>query len=50
MSQQRQGLAQFDQYEHLDELVRVLEEHKDLKAALGGDYLITPDITVARQL
>ncbi len=47
-SQQRPGIAQFEQYEHLAELVRVLEEHKDLKAALGGDYLITPDITVAR--
>ncbi len=48
-SQQRPGIAQFEQYEHLAELVRVLEQHKDLKAALGGDYLITPDITIARR-
>lgn len=49
VSQQRPGIAQFEQYEHLAELVRVLELHKGLKAALGGDYLITPDITISRQ-
>ncbi len=48
-SQQRSGISGFEQYEHIAELVSVLEEHKNLKAALGGDYVITPDITVSRQ-
>ncbi len=48
-SQQRPGIAQFEQYEHLAELVALIEQHEHLKAALGGDYLITPDITIARQ-
>ena len=43
------GIAGFYQYEHLADLQEVLKIHKDLKAALGGDYLITPDIVVARR-
>ena len=46
---QRPGIAGFYQYEHLADLQEVLRTHKDLKAALGGDYLITPDIVVARR-
>lgn len=42
------NIAQFDQYEHLAELARILEAHKDLKAALGIDYLIKPDILIGR--
>ncbi len=42
------GIAAFDQYEHLADLSRLLEDNKKLSAALGGDYLITPDIVVAR--
>lgn len=48
-SQSRLGIASFHQYEHLADLKKVLEQHSDLKAALGGDYLITPDIMVSRQ-
>lgn len=47
-SQSRIGIASFHQYEHLAELKSVLETHSELKAALGGDYLITPDIVVSR--
>ena len=47
-SQSRIGIASFHQYEHLAELRNVLEAHTELKAALGGDYLITPDIVVSR--
>ncbi|MCE5217786.1 NgoMIV family type II restriction endonuclease [bacterium] len=47
-SQASAGIAQFDQYEHLNELQRVLAENPELRAALGGDYLVTPDIIVAR--
>jgi hypothetical protein len=48
ISQARMGIASFYQYEHLSILRNVLNEHIDLKASLGGDYLITPDIVVSR--
>jgi hypothetical protein len=48
VAQAKTGSVKYDQYEHLDNLVAVLEKHKDLKAALGGDYLITPDIVISR--
>lgn len=44
----RKSIAEFEQYEHLATLQRTLTEHPELKAALGGDYLITPDILVGR--
>lgn len=49
-SQGRIGIAAFDQYEHLaalQEAVRKLP--KKLAAALGGDYLITPDIIISKK-
>lgn len=49
ISQARMGIASFYQYEHLSILRTVLNEHADLKASLGGDYLITPDIMVSRE-
>ena len=48
-SQGPQGIATYAQYQHIYELQKVLAEHPDLKTALGGDYLITPDIVVARR-
>jgi hypothetical protein len=42
-------ISYFEQYSHLLELQRTLDEHPNLKAALGGDYLITPDIVIDRQ-
>lgn len=48
-SQSRPGIAGYEQYAHLETLQRVLHEHQDLRAALGSDYLITPDIIVARR-
>ena len=48
-SQSRTGIASFYQYEHLSELKRVLDTNWELKSALGGDYLITPDIIVSRK-
>ncbi|HUT57577.1 MAG TPA: NgoMIV family type II restriction endonuclease [Phycisphaerae bacterium] len=47
-SQAGTGIAAFDQYEHIARLAGVLEKNRDLRAALGGDYLIRPDIIVAR--
>jgi len=43
-----QGISQFEQYEHVAHLHRLLREKPELAAALGGDYLVTPDIVVAR--
>ncbi len=49
-SQARLGIAAFDQYEHLEALQEAVEKlPKRLAAALGGDYLVTPDIIVARK-
>ncbi len=47
-SQGASGIAKFAQYAHIAQLQKVIEEHPALKASLGGDYLITPDIVVSR--
>lgn len=48
VSQDSLGIARFDQYEHLAYLDELASSNSRLKAALGEDYLITPDITVSR--
>ena len=48
-SQASIGIAAFDQYEHLAALDSALKTHKDLAAALGGDYIIRPDIVIGRK-
>ncbi len=48
-SQASVGIAAFDQYEHLAALDSALKTHKDLAAALGGDYIIRPDIVIGRE-
>lgn len=47
-SQNRDGIAAFDQYKHLIELSKLAKKNKELAAILGGDYIIIPDIIVAR--
>lgn len=42
------SLAQFDQYAHLEDLRRLADANRDLKTAIGTDYLIKPDIVVIR--
>lgn len=42
------GIAQFDQYAHLDELEAIAKTNKEIATALGSDYLIKPDIVVGR--
>jgi hypothetical protein len=42
------SISGYDQYEHVANLQRMLQERPELASALGGDYLVTPDITVAR--
>ncbi len=47
----RKGLeiAAFQQYEHLDSVVNAIRTNIELKASLGTDYLIGPDILIYRQ-
>lgn len=42
-----EAISHFSQYEHLTSIERVIEEVEELKVALGGDYIVTPDIVVA---
>lgn len=42
-------IAGFDQFEHLAELEALAKANANLAAALGSDYLIKPDIVIARQ-
>lgn len=41
-------ISQFQQYRHLAELRDALRTYPQLKAHLGSDYLITPDVIVAK--
>jgi hypothetical protein len=43
------GIASFDQHQYLMDLKKVLDENPKVKAALGGDYLILPDVIIARE-
>lgn len=42
-------ISGFEQYEHLAYLSSILRQDKHLSAALGGDYIVKPDIIVARR-
>ncbi|TES93856.1 MAG: restriction endonuclease, partial [Desulfobacteraceae bacterium] len=42
------GIAGFVQYQHLLDLKKVLDENPDIRATLGGDYFVTPDVIIAR--
>lgn len=44
----RLAIAQFDQYEHLAALDAAAKDNPQLAAALGGDYLIKPDVVIIR--
>ncbi len=39
-------VTSFAQYEHLDELDRLVSANPDLRITIGRDYLIKPDVTV----
>ncbi|MCA9910992.1 MAG: restriction endonuclease [Anaerolineae bacterium] len=41
-------IERFEQYKHLAELKTVLSKNPELAATFGVDYLVTPDIVVAR--
>ncbi len=42
-------ITDFVQYEHISVLNNLLEEHPSLKASLGAEYLIKPDVVVLRK-
>lgn len=44
----RRSIAEFDQYAHLADIERIVETSDELRAALGEDYIIQPDIVVSR--
>ena len=41
-------ISRFDQYEHLADLQRAIIKDKNLASSLGGDYIVRPDIIIAR--
>jgi hypothetical protein len=41
-------IAQFDQYAHLSELAAIARTNREIATAIGLDYLIKPDIVIAR--
>ena len=43
------GIAQYDQYSHLDELEAIARTNKEIATALGSDYLIKPDVLISRR-
>ena len=47
-NQSADGISLYDQYSHLGDLRRILDQNPQLKTALGGDYFITPDIVVSK--
>lgn len=49
VGQSNQGIAAYDQYAHLSELEQIAQLSPALKAVIGTDYLITPDIVVTRK-
>lgn len=42
------GISQFEQYQHLEYLLKAVENDPLMRASLGGDYLIEPDVVIAR--
>jgi len=41
-------ISDFDQYEHLGELKKIVEQMRMLASSLGTDYIIKPDIVIGR--
>ena len=43
------GIAQFDQYAHLNEIDAIAKTNREIATAIGSDYLIKPDIVISRE-
>jgi hypothetical protein len=46
----RLAIASFEQYAHLNALDNAAKANPELAAALGSDYMISPDVVIIRQL
>jgi len=42
-------ISHFDQYDHLANLERIVEQYNELASSLGTDYIIKPDIVIGRR-
>ena len=42
------SISEFDQYEHLARLKKLSEANSDIANVIGSEYIITPDIVIAR--
>ena len=42
------SITEFDQYEHLGQLEKLVKGNTELESVLGSDYIIKPDIVVGR--
>lgn len=42
------SISQFEQYQHLEELLQLVKKNSAARASLGGDYLIRPDLIIVR--
>lgn len=47
--QDKLRIAKYDQYEHIAKLAKFVADNKELAAILGSEYMVTPDILVARK-
>lgn len=45
----RAEIARYEQYAHIAVLDQMAKENRALRVALGSDYLISPDLVIARQ-
>lgn len=43
------AISIFDQFEHLGALEKLISKNKELRAALGSDYIVKPDIVISRR-
>lgn len=41
-------IVQFEQYQHLAQLLELVKQYPQARASLGGDYLIKPDLVIVR--
>jgi hypothetical protein len=41
-------ISNFDQYEHLANLDKIIKENSELASAMGTDYIVKPDVVISR--
>ena len=41
-------ISKFNQYKHLEDLAKIILKNKELTSTLGTDYIVKPDIIIAR--